>query len=110
MRLQHVIVVALLMLIMSTGCAQTPKARVVQAREAYSATLSVLVAARSLGQIDDKTAIEIERARVIAEAAIVEMDATAASGDTPAFRAAMAAYSLAIDKLIEWRTRIERKK
>lgn len=66
---------ALLLSLALTGCAAfqpkaSPTRRVIAAQDTYSATLQVLTELRKAGKISDSQAIEIEKVRIVAAAAL----------------------------------------
>jgi hypothetical protein len=101
-------VVLLSLAIIVGGCAQTPMAKVVQARELYSSTLNVLADARAAGKISDKDALAIEEARKVAQDALDQMEVDALAGKAPSLSTASTVFNDALEALLRWRVRVQK--
>jgi hypothetical protein len=85
-----------------SGCAATPTARWVQAREALTATQNVILIARRAGRIPDKRIVELDYAVMAARAAL-----DAAGNDLPKGGANFDRYMAIALEVIERLSRIE---
>lgn len=91
------------------GC-QSPSGlqQTVAARELYTGTLNVLSDARELGRIDDAAALQIERYRREAAAALDILEQAALAGEPATSQAE--AFTKAIEPLLRWRIQVEARK
>jgi hypothetical protein len=105
-----IVIAALLSLaLVVPGCSQTPLQQSVQARELYTSTLQSLSTARRAGLIDDAAYVKIEQGRQVAATALDAMETNAVSGDGVKFTFYRNSFNGAIDTLLEWRIKTQKK-
>ena len=102
-------ILALLVFTFTAGCQQSPLQQSVQARELYTSTLQSLSTARRAGLIDDANYRKIEDGRKVAAIALDAMETNAVKGDGIKFNFYRDSFNSAIDTLLEWRIKTQKK-
>lgn len=96
-------------LVMGTGCGSKLQ-QVTQARQTYTVTLAAVDRSYELGLIPDKVFVnDIEPVRQEAKTLLDELDALAVAGKWIDYDFAMGKFNTALDRLIAWRIKTQKK-